>query len=205
MKNFWHFFILISFLSIASLPQASAQRTSDNEKEEEIDDYFDESKGFKHRLWYGGNFILGFISTNRESQFSIGVTPMVGYKITDELSVGPRATIIYSHYRYQFSSGNVESVNSTEYGVGAFLRYKVYRNFFAHGEYEILSDIIGYQFGPGETLTPVRRERGNGYLGAGFNSGGRFGYEILLLYNLTIPENDPSSPFSIRFGFTYKF
>ena len=41
--------------------------------------------------------------------------------------------------------------------------------------------------------------------GAGYNSGGLWGYEIMILYNANQPENTIDSPFEYRIGFTYKY
>ncbi|MEN0005322.1 MAG: hypothetical protein AAF798_14310 [Bacteroidota bacterium] len=206
-KKFWLLFALVAFLSIAFVPQLDAQVRENRrtQQDEDIDDLFDESKGFKHRLWYGGGFSLGFTGNSLESFFQFGITPMVGYKITENFSIGPRATLLYIYYGFDFGN-RVDRNHEIEWGIGAFARYKVFRNFFAHAEYELYSDVRFLIDGSGQgDIIPARVERGNSFIGAGYNSGGRIGYEIMLLYNLTLAENDPSSPILFRGGFTYKF
>ncbi|MBP6828601.1 MAG: hypothetical protein KA165_18690, partial [Saprospiraceae bacterium] len=66
------------------LQTASAQSESDN------------SSDFKSRLWYGGNIGLNFYGYNGGNVFQIGVAPMVGYKIVEPLSVGPRVSILFA-------------------------------------------------------------------------------------------------------------
>ena len=174
------------------------------EKVEKNDEYFDESGGFGHRLWYGGGFNLGFTGNNFRSLFQIGISPMVGYKIFDELSVGPRVSLQYNHFRLNLGGGNIEKANATSWGLGAFARYKVFQNFFAHAEYEY-ENAVGFFLGNNEIIT-VREKLNNYYLGAGYNSGnGIFGYEIYLLYNFNEREDTTNIPIDFRIGFTYNF
>lgn len=158
---------------------------------------------FASRLWYGGNLILGYSGGNYESLFQVGISPMVGYKVFEGLSIGPRASIIYSAYRLDLGT-EVDKSNTVSWAVGVFARYKIIRSIFVHTEAE-LEDTPIYLFN-GSALEVFRRQRNNFYVGGGYNSGqGAFGYEIMLLYNLNQPDNDVESPFDIRVGFTYNF
>lgn len=169
---------------------------SSSTKRKSSDNYFDESGGFKHRLWYGGNFTLGFNGSTFGNQFQIGVTPMIGYKIVGGLSVGPRFGIVYNNI-----SGAGFRENWIDYSVGGFTRYKFLQNFLVHAEYSYLSDVIGF-----DNVGAIRDNRFSPLIGGGYNAGnGSFGYEILLLYDISLPSTAPRSPFDIRFGFTYKF
>ena len=103
------------------------------------DQYFDESGGFKHRLWYGSSFNLGFSGANGSSLFSIGLTPMVGYKIIGGLSAGPRVGITYTSYKSYDTKNEISTVGLIDYSFGAFTRYKAFKNFFAQAEYEYQS------------------------------------------------------------------
>lgn len=176
------------------------------------DDYFDESGGFKHRLWYGGSFVLNLNSTNRASLFAIGITPMVGYKIIGGLSAGPRLGITYTNIKTSDNTGKVSSVGLTDYSAGVFTRYKAFENFFAHAEYEYVNQQFAADNGAGGILVgadgkplTIREGRQNYYAGIGYNSGGIFGYEIMGLYNFNLPANSRDQPISLRVGFTYKF
>ncbi|MFN7117878.1 MAG: hypothetical protein ACK4TA_13845 [Saprospiraceae bacterium] len=159
---------------------------------------------FASHLWYGGNIGLGFSSNSFQSLFQIGLSPMVGYKLFDQFSVGPRVSFFYSHYRYNFGGGDVQTANPITWTAGAFARYKLFRTIFAHAEYEFENSPV-FTIGGSGDLEVLREQRTNTYLGAGYNSGERFGYEIMVLYNLSLPENSVESPFDIRFGFTYNF
>lgn len=171
---------------------------------ERMEDKPKEKSSFTSQLWYGGNIGLGFSSTSFQSLFQIGISPMVGYKITPQFSIGPRVSIFYSHYRYNFGGGDVQTANPITWTAGAFARYKIFRTIFAHAEYEFENSPVFAQGSNGD-LQVLREQRTNTYLGAGYNSGERFGYEILVLYNLSLAENSIESPFDIRFGFTYNF
>ncbi|MEQ8702669.1 MAG: hypothetical protein RIC19_02055 [Phaeodactylibacter sp.] len=200
MKKILQFALPVFMLLAVMQNTASAQR-SDNDR------YFDESQGFTHRLWYGGGVILNFLSVSGESAFTIGVSPLVGYKITDNFSVGPRFSLIYTNYRLQTGFDRVTSTNLFDYGVGAFTRYKLFRSFFIHLEYGADNEelVNGYDSFNDELITS-RVLRSNAYVGVGYNDGGDiWGYDIYLLYNTLAPENNVRLPIEFRFGLTYNF
>lgn len=158
---------------------------------------------FGDRLWYGGSFNLGITGSQGISAFGLGVAPMVGYKLYGPFSIGPRVSINYTHYRVRLANNQIATANPVAWGAGVFGRAKVARNIFAHVEYE-LSEQAFLSFSSSE-IQIFRRQHGNTYIGGGYNSGSQWGYEIMLLYNVTPPREDLQVPFSIRFGFTYKF
>ena len=210
MKRIFQLSVLIFAVLLCFNNDAFAQRKK-KKKKSETDEYFDESGGFAHRLWYGGNVIVGFNGgTNgfglNESIFTLGLTPMVGYKITDYFSVGPRFTILYQYYRGEIAPGVADGINLTSYGAGVFSRFKFFREFFVHGEYEYLEQAFIADLRDGEWVSGTFAQD-NIYFGAGYNSnaGGAFGYEILILYNFNIPDNVVRNPFDFRLGFTYNF
>lgn len=203
------FFVLIFFFAPYTV---DAQRTSD-----EVDEAFTQ-KGIGPSLWYGGGFTLGFAGTSNYSNFQIGITPMVGYKITDNLSAGPRVGVTYQYIKgdaRDLISGELqtEATGLTEYIAGAFVRYKVFQQFFAQFEGEFRSSEFVLTDGRFliydseiDDLSTVRQSDFQPIIGAGYNSGmGLWGYEIMILYRLNIPEDDIRSPFDIRFGITYNF
>ena len=206
------FSLLALFFTAAFTNEALAQKKG-KKKSSKTDEYFDDS-GFKNKLWYGGSFTLGFAGGNNQSQFSFGLAPMVGYKILNDIvSVGPRVGFEYNHIRVQAGNGGpVYKASPLSYSVGAFARVKPFDNFFGHFEYEHQSaestDPDGDGFievnNDGKIVTD-RVPYDNVYVGAGYNSGGLLAYEIMVLYNVNFPDDSAASPFSIRFGLTYKF
>lgn len=200
MKKRFQLSGLLFALFLALSVQVQAQDSN-------VDKYFDESQGFTHRLWYGGGLALGFSGGSFSSLFQVGISPLIGYKITDEFSVGPRFSFLYSHYRQDLGP-IVGKANLIDYGVGAFTRYKIIRNFFIHLEYgadnvEIIPNNAQIN---GDQISTARSLQSNAFIGAGYNDGnGVWGYDIYILYNVLLAENSIRSPFDFRFGLTYNF
>ncbi|MEM1118937.1 MAG: hypothetical protein AAGJ18_00725 [Bacteroidota bacterium] len=191
--------LLICCLSI----QLDAQRRDNNRnRNENTEDYFDESGVGSFRFWYGGGIGLNFGSGfnvfvgQNTSQFNFSISPMVGYKLTPEFSVGPRVELIYTHLRVGGGTNNVRKFNFLDYGVGAFARYKLFQQFFLHTEYQVES--IQQPDGP-------RFSQNNFFLGGGYTSGGQIGYEISILWDLIEDENTINLPIDYRIAFTYNF
>lgn len=208
--------LLLLCMLFVGISTADAQYGKKKKKKKKSDDqeYFDESGGFKHKLWYGGGFNLGFSGGNTQSVFNFGISPMVGYKITEQLSIGPRAVLDYSTYKIsQF--GEVFRANTLSYGGGVFARGKIFQSLFLHTEFELLNEpfFVGDPNGNfflvdnDNKLITVRETSNNFYIGGGYYSGGGggLGYEIVLLYNLLEPEDSLNLPIALRFGFTWNF
>lgn len=191
-----------------------AQRSKKKKKKTETDEYFDEGGSWKHKLWYGTGVNLNYSGNNFRKVFTFGLSPMVGYKITDKFSVGPRIALTYSNYKFDTPSGVINS-SPVSWDVGVFSRYKILPFIFSHIEYQYENAAIFRTNNAGDLLLdPMtnkliidRKKRNNFLAGLGYSSagGGLFGYEILALYNVTLPKNAFESPFSIRIGFTYNF
>jgi hypothetical protein len=203
---------LLSCLMITLNPfEADAQRRSSS------DEYFEDGGRFVDRLWYGGGFILGLSGSQNSSLFAIGISPMVGYKIFDELSIGPRISYEYNAYRVSISPNEVAKANPSSYAAGLFSRFKFLdfgnANIFTHVEFELesegnISDQNGFiRLDRDNQIIVDRVQRENFYVGAGYNSsgGGPWGFELLILYNVNEAENSIRSPINFRAGFTYNF
>ena len=209
MKKFIWFVLLALIFSIVSTNDAYAQKRK--KRSSKTDSYFDES-GFVNKLWYGGNFNLGFSGSGETNQFVFGLSPMIGYKLwNDVISVGPRFGFTYNFIKGRGSDLAIYKVKPTSWNVGAFARVKPIANLFAHFEYEYANTKVVYldQFGlllvqNGEVVVD-KEVRDNVYVGLGYTSGGLWAYEIMLLYNVNAPEGDLELPFNFRFGITYKF
>lgn len=197
MKKFLLFSLLSIFFITAFSDDAYAQRRGKKKKKKtsKTDEYFDES-GFANKLWYGGmvNFSIGGDGFGNNTLL-FGLSPMVGYKINDFFSIGPRVTMNY--YEAYLTGDNLKVM---ELGVGVFGRAKFLASVFAHVEYETLNLNELSDFGA------VEGSDDNFYLGLGYNSsmGGEWGYEILGLYNFQ-EEDERNVPIDFRVGITYKF
>jgi hypothetical protein len=200
--------IQLSFMVLALLVVFSTDTYAQKSKKKKstTDEYFDEGGSLKTKLWYGGGFTLGYSGNSFENFFQIGVSPMVGYKITDKFSAGPRVSLVYTNYRVQYGN-DVLKANPVSWDAGVFARYKIIPIIFAQIEYQFENGIEGFTVSNGTELEAVRSRRNNFLAGLGYsNTGGSlFGYEIVLLYNTTLPNNVLESPFVIRIGFTYNF
>ncbi len=124
--------VLLLFIFVAGIQDAVAQRSGKKKKKKDTtDEYFDDKGSFASRLWYGGGVNLGLSN----GYFEFGLTPMVGYKFTDALSIGPRGRMLFQHYKLSDGQTNY-NLRTFSYGMGIFGRAKVFNNFFAHVEYE---------------------------------------------------------------------
>lgn len=144
---------------------------------------------------------MGFNNSQNFRQFFIGLAPMVGYKITDAWSIGPRIDLSYTHIRLETPGRGVEKVNDFNVGAAVFTRYKVFTNFFAHVETGIINipSLVRDQAG---NLITVDEQRQTMLIGLGYTAGGG---EIVLLYDLNAPDDSVELPIDFRFGFNYNF
>jgi hypothetical protein len=151
------------------------------------------------RMFFGGNLGLQFGDLTY-----IDVSPLVGYKITEQFHAGIGATYIY--YKYNDYYGSYET---SIYGGRIFSRYYPFENFFAHIEYEILNLEVpaGPSSANGNYENLVRDNINSLMVGGGYAQplGGNAAMVIMLLFNLT---EEPYSPYAnpiIRIGFTAGF
>jgi hypothetical protein len=219
------FLMLMSNFDAAAQRRTSKTKTSDNTEQDSVpsprkstsvsksrtsqstDNYFDESGGFKHKLWYGAGGNLSFNGLQGGSIFSIGLNPMVGYKIIGGLSAGPRLGFTYTSIK---SSYLPTTIKLTEFSAGPFARFKFLKSFFVQAEHQWLS---GYKEDQGGQLLldnstgkPIRQGRQSTFVGGGYNSGmGVVGYEISFMYDVSLPADSYKQPYEIRIGFNYNF
>ncbi len=187
------FILLLSF----TLDAEGQRRDNDRKKDNKTEDYFDESGGGSFRLWYGAGGGLNFGGVNGSNLFIVSLSPMVGYKLTPEFSIGPRAELSYIHARFNNGVG-VTKENYFDYGIGAFARYKLFRQFFAHAEYQIES-ARDRRIGVNDRIS-----QNNFFFGGGYSSGGQIGYEISILWNF-LDDDTINIPIDYRIAFTYNF
>lgn len=206
MKKALQFLVLVAVLMISFTHDADAQRRS-----REVDEYFDDRGNFTDRLWYGADFTLNFFSIPNGTAFNAGIAPMVGYKITDALSVGPRVELLYRGERYNIGTGTDLKFNSTNLGVGAFTRLKVFDQYFLHAEYQALNNETGEIFlvsnNPIEyEVVNNRRWEDHFFLGGGYGvSGGGIGFQVSILWDVLQEFSSQNIPLYYRMGINYKF
>lgn len=194
---------------------AEAQRRRKKKKKkktstEKKSDYFDDS-GFVHKLWYGADVVIGFGGSNQATQISAGISPMVGYKFTDNFSVGPKISL--NNYHVKFANGAQDDIklNNLNYGAGIFTRYKILGNYFIHAELEgineeIVEDFDRIQIDPATNkIITVRDWNTHYYLGAGYTSGGNLAFNAYILWDFSEQLTSSNIPIDSRIGITYKF
>lgn len=226
MKKALQFLLLFSILMMGITHEAEAQRKK--KKKKDVDEYFDDKGSFIDRLWYGGGLNLGGGSSGNFSSFQFGLSPMVGYKLNDFVSFGPRISLDFNYLKGETISEAAALMGQaiptgrqaswiTSFSGGLFGRLKFLETLFIHGEmgYQKSKFASSANVGGGsfllynedtDKLTTINDDRSNTYLGIGYNSGGGYiGYEILVLYDFNVAEDEQGLPFDIRVGFTYKF
>ncbi len=204
-------YLFLLLLCACSLT-AYAQGTTEEEAKEDLDYYntdndrtrFDErGDDFGSNLWYGAGAQLGFSGGNNSSFFQIGLSPIVGYKLNNFLSVGPRGSFAYNSFRFATNVGDVRE-NFVTWSAGAFARARVVGQFFAHAEYSLVNERLqNFQTGELEGIT-----RAIPFLGGGISQGGgpgAAGFEILILFRLSGTDRIGDSPFEFRSGINFNF
>ncbi len=142
------------------------------------------------RWFYGGGIGLGFGDT---TYFSI--SPLVGYRVDDRLSVG--GSLIY---RYRSDDRYGRDLTTNDYGASVFGRYTIKGPFFVQAELEQLS----YEY-IRTNLTTARTDATSLFAGGGVS------YPIspnvsafaTALYNFSYGSQSPSpysSPWVFRIG-----
>jgi hypothetical protein len=202
MKRF-----LLSLLMLTTLSFfLSGQTTREDEARDDLkysstsQDRLRQQSDFGGQLWYGAGAQLGFSSFNGNSFFQVGISPIVGYKLNNILSVGPRASITYNNVG--FGSG-IDNISFWTWSSGVFARAKVFQQFFVHGEYSLVSDVDVFSNGD-----QLRVTRTIPFLGGGFQQGGgpgMAGFEILILFRLSQRDRFNDIPYEFRTGFNYNF
>lgn len=189
--------IALATLALALLSDAQAQ--SRGKKQE--DDF-----SLKSRLWYGLGFGLGLNRFNNANIFGVGISPTVGFKIFEPLSIGPRLSPTFTSYK----ESGFKAVGLWDVELGLFLRGRLYRGFFVQGEVsnQWREEPAGYDL-LNRTIVKAGAQRVNQYLGIGYNFGyGQpMGYEISAFYNFTIANdfNSFENPLQYRMNITWRF
>ena len=133
---------------------------------------------WKQKMYFGGyfNFTLG-------SYTSIGVEPMVGYKIIPRLSLGAKI-----RYDYIQDKRYGTTYNYSNYGGSLFARLSVIKQLYLHAEY------AGYNY---QNFSGTEDEDRVWvpylFLGAGFRQplGGRASLNAQVLFDVLNNENSP--------------
>ncbi len=169
-----------------------------------------ETNFWKEKMWYGGGFNLNFYSTYLAANipgniFSIGISPIAGYKIKPWWSVGPRIEMGYLGGKFDYSP-EILKLNGFNFGFGAFTRLKFAKVLFAHLEFSTISSLfLTGNIINNNKIETERQFREHTYLGLGYNPSSDFSYEFYLLYDFNSDPNSTQLPIQYRAGITYNF
>lgn len=178
-------FLLLVLLTITPLIKGMAQT-------EELS----KNSDWKDRIFVGGNLGLQFGTIT-----NIEVSPLVGYRITNNFSAGLGVSYIY--YKVKFDNGT--EFKTDIYGGRIFARRLITEQFFLHGEYESLN-LEFYNINDGS----FNREWVSGlFLGGGYFMpiSRNAGFSAMALYNVIYDDlkSPYNSPWVIRVGFSVGF
>lgn len=182
---------------------------------EKNSEYFDESGGkLTDRLWYGADATINFFGAGGQSDFFWGISPMVGYKFTDNFSAGPRLSFlnVISKVNSGTSIGDL-TANRLNYGGGIWTRHKILGTYFVHAEFELANEEFVF-LNPGGTINvnttgeieTFRETNAHYYLGGGYGAAnGALGFSAYVLWDFSQEFSSSNIPIVTRFGVTYKF
>ena len=154
----------------------------------------DGKPSWQERMYFGGG--LGF-SGGTNAYYGrytyIGLYPIIGYMLTNHVSVG--TTITYQYYSYPDVNQSV-----TQYGFSPFVRYNFNQQLFAYTEYMILNS-------PTYDPNSPRKVYNRMLLGLGFRQplGARSSINAMALYDVIYNTNDRvfNSPWVFRVFFAF--
>jgi hypothetical protein len=166
--------------------QAKAQDQDENEQPTE--------RGFKpEKLFTGGSANFGFSSGST----SLGITPQIGYSLTNWLDAGINFNLNYLSIKYYVTE---DKVRQTTYGPGAFVRLFPVNFLFATGQFEYNSIHVKSipNVGPTQQFTLDAKSFliGAGYAG-GRENGGNTYYYLSIMWDI---YGDPNSPYRDQNG-----
>ena len=179
------FGVLIVFLLTATVITLRAQERRNN-SENRSEQLFED---FKNRIFFGGN-----VGAQFGNYTFVDLSPLVGYRITEDFSAGIGVTYNF----LQFRSGNTR-YKTDIYGGRVFARYFVWENLFLHGEYEVLNGQWDY--------SSDRFNIENILGGGGYRQmlSDRAAMTLLVLWNFKQNNYSLYSNPIIRAGFTFGF
>jgi len=189
MKKLFLVLICCTIFSVASFAQVEGPaQTKDTTKVEEVaqptqpqqqtNPYVKKDKRSGMDKWYfGGSFTFTF-----GSYTSIGIWPLVGYKVTPKLSFGLQPGYEYIKYNYS----NSPDYETSNYGLRLFGRFRVIPQAYVHAEFAE----INYGTASSDESrfwVPFL------FLGAGFsqNIGGNVYAYVQVLFDVLQNENSP--------------
>ncbi|QKG52146.1 outer membrane protein [Hymenobacter sp. BRD67] len=148
---------------------------------------------------------LGYSSLYGFSNFNLSVSPALGYRVTDRLSIGPGISYAYNYYGQNNGNGTSNSVSTSSFGVKVFAQLMVIDHFFLHAEYESTKAefLVVDQYN--NYVGTVSRQVQTPLAGIGYRSqiSSRAAADIVVLYNFQDNYNSIYPNPVIRFNFLF--
>ena len=155
----------------------------------------EQKPAFKDRVFFGGGFGLG----GGSNSFYVSASPLVGYMLTNKWSAG--VGLNYTYVRYD----NINQ-NDNQYGLLAFTRYNIYRQFFLQAQYDYIN-YTRYYFVPGSNELFDERDSYSRFLAGGGISqplGARGAINLVAMYDLSHSSSSPyGSPWVFQVYFSF--
>ncbi len=135
-------------------------------------------KPLKERIYYGG-----YINASFGTYTSVGVEPMIAFKVTPKFSVGVK-------FRYDYIRDNRygSTYNTSNYGGSIFTRYRLFKPLYVHLEYATYNYDLYYGYGESE-----RQWIPYFFVGGGYSKmiGKRTWLNAQVLFDVLQDENSP--------------
>lgn len=123
------FILILLSINLALFSQENTSNTLQHNSTPLNQPVVKDFNNLKERLYFGGNVGAWFGSTTY-----INLSPLVGYKVTKQFSIGTGFT-----YNYYSQTYRGQKFTSTIYGANIFARYLVLENLFAQVGWDRLS------------------------------------------------------------------
>jgi hypothetical protein len=154
---------------------------------------------------------LGYSSIYGYSNFNFSISPAIGYRVNDRLSIGPGISYAYNYYGVDNSysgggrSNTKSSISTSSYGAKVFAQFMVYNNFFIHAEYESTKAQFLAVDQYNQYIGTVTRTVQTPLAGIGYRSqiSNRAAADIVVLYNFQDNYNSIYPNPVIRFNFLF--
>jgi long-subunit fatty acid transport protein len=169
----------------------------------------------QHAEQYSKLFIYSGFGFNYGSNYysdggalNISVSPALGYRINDRISIGPG--ISYTYTNQTFGKGQ-PTLNLNSLGFKVFAQVRVIDQFFIHGEYETTNveypTVVNnrYTVNSNNKIETAKRQIESPLLGVGYRSqiSNRVAADIVLLYNFNDNYESIYQNPVLRFNFLF--
>lgn len=169
---------------------------------------------FKQRIRPEDRWKRAFVAINVTPSFGFGafggyISPTFGYRVNENINAAAGPLYMFTSFGSRVTGG--PRLTASIWGGRVWAQHRIFRTFFAHGEYEVMNAIPLVPTGNGARAYVVnpdgsfaRRSLGNPLLGVAFvQEGDRMSQSITILYNLNYQET--ATPYNLILGLPIVF